>query len=425
MATVHPLAGIRYNPEHISLGGVLAPPYDVISDAERESLYARDLRNIVRIDYCRPEADDGPGGAERYLRSAQHLESWLRLGILVADWSPTVYISDHEFQSTSGMSRRRRGIFVTVPARRWEDGEVRPHERTLRGPKEDRLALMRATHTQTSAVWVLWDRAPGMEAVLDKATAGRALLGGRIIGEQGPEKHLLWATSDPDVATAVTECLAQSRLYIADGHHRYETAVAYAEEQASRRGDGSESQVLLYLSAADDPDIEILPTHRLVAAGHGVPTSLHELGSRLPGEARLEPAPSLEAAARIPDGSDGQHRFAVLAADGAAVLVLPRARTSSPRAALDVVALQDVVLRGACGITPERIAEGALGYTRSLDEVERAVGRGEAALGFGLRGSTTAELIAVSDAGETMPQKSTYFYPKVPTGMVLLPLDNA
>ncbi|MFN2451982.1 MAG: DUF1015 family protein [Candidatus Dormibacteria bacterium] len=422
MATVHPLRGIRYDPEHVSLGGVLAPPYDVISDAEREELYARDLRNIVRIDYCRPEPADSAEGAERYLRAAHHLESWLRLGILVADRSPTVYVSDHEFQGTTGTLSRRRGIFVTVPARRWEDGEVRPHERTLRGPKQDRLALMRATGTQTSAVWALWDQAPGLEAILDRATAGRALLGGRTAGEQGPEKHLLWAVSDPQVVAAVTDCLAAARLYIADGHHRYETAVAYAEEQAAAASSGSDPQVLLYLSGANDPDLEILPTHRLVAAGYGVPRSLDELRARLPSAARLEPAHNLATAAQIASNDHGDHRYAVRASDGAAVLVLPRDRQPSPRGGLDVVALEEVVLGGACAITPERITEGALRYTRSLHEIERAVQSGDAALGFGLRGCTTAELIAVSDAGETMPQKSTYFYPKVPTGLVLLTL---
>ncbi|GAC1569508.1 MAG: DUF1015 domain-containing protein [Candidatus Dormibacteria bacterium] len=424
MATVSPLRGLRYNPEHVSLGAVLAPPYDVISEGAREALYARDLRNIVRVDYGRPEPGDLPGALDRYVRAAQHLDGWLRLGILVRDPAPCVYISDHEFRGTDGAPRRRRGVYLTVPARPWEQAEVLPHERTLRGPKQDRLALMRSTRTQTSAVWALWDQAEGIDAALETATRQPHTLAGTVEGELGGEQHRLWAVPDPEVIAAVRASLAGARLYIADGHHRYETAVAYAQEWGAGHPEQQDdaARVLLYLSAADDPSLEILPTHRLVSPGPGIPGTLLELSERLPPGASLTPAPSLEQAARATSGGGpGTHRFAVQAADGAALLTLPRTGGAG-RAGLDVVVLQDAVLRDACGITPERIADGALTYTRSLAEAEARVRQGAAALGFGLRSCSTADLIGVSDAGETMPQKSTYFYPKVPTGLVLAPL---
>jgi len=425
MASVSPFRGIRYNPDLVSVGEVLAPPYDVISDVQRDALCARDPHNIVHIDYGRPQPDDRAGVHDPYTRAAQHLEDWLGGGVLVRDGEPSIYVSDHEFLGTDGSSRRRRGVYLTVPARPWEDAEVLPHERTLRGPKRDRLALMRATGTQTSAVWALWDRAPGVEDALDRAMRAPATLSGQVEGEQGPEGHRLWAVSDPAVIAAVAAGLATARLYIADGHHRYETAVAYAQERqesAAPAGALDRGRVLVYLCGADEPGLEILPTHRLVRPGAAVPTSLGQLRERLPGAARLDPAGSLqEAAHAAANGGAEAHRIAVQAPEGAALLVLPRSAAGSAREGLEVVALQDVVLREACGITPEGITEGALAYTRSLTEVRDSVRRGEAALGFGLRSCSTADLIAVSDAGETMPQKSTYFYPKVPTGLVLSP----
>ena len=428
MALVSPLRGVRFNSEHIRLGGVLAPPYDVISDDLREQLYAHDLRNIVRVDYCRPEPADVPGVIDRYIRAAQHLDSWLSMGLLTQDPRPAVYVYDHEFVSADGAMRCRRGVFLRIPAQPWENAEIVPHERTLRGPKEDRLALMRATRMQTSAVFGLWHGAPDLAAALASATASRPpALGGRTEGEQGPEKHLLWVVDSPDEIETVVTALEPARLYIADGHHRYETAVAYAEERRAAEpeapSDADFDQCMVYLCAADDPVVEVLPTHRIVGLGDGVPTTLGELTARLGDGFVVEPIADLHAGEeRIAELRAQAHAFAVAASDGCAVIHTPRRVTTSPRAALDVVVLQDALLGPACGITAEAIADGALRYARSSGEAEAAVRAGNAALGIVVNGCTTAELIAVSDAGEVMPQKSTYFYPKVPTGLVLSPL---
>jgi len=425
VAHISPFRGIRYNPELVRLGGVLAPPYDVIDDAQRDALYGRDLRNIVRVDFGVTNPDDVPGSRDRYTRAAAFLTSWLELGILVREAEPAIYVASHEFTHPDGDIRRRRGVLTIVPAVPWERSDLRPHERTMRAPKEDRLALLRTTRVQTSPVFALWSGAAGIDALLDQVTSEPALLGGRTDGEMGSEKHLLWKAQREQAAEFV-EALTPATLYVADGHHRYETAVAYAVERDASEpdtpGDAPFRWCLVYLAAADDPALTILPTHRLVRPAHGVAYSLDDLWARLDDVWDEEPAADVaEALARAADLRRDHHAFAAVAADGVAVLRRPRRAAASPRDALDAVVLENEVLAPA-GVPREAIAAGALGYTRDPVELVTAVERGDAALGFGVQPVTPAEVVAVADAGDTMPQKSTYFYPKVPTGLVLHPV---
>ena len=424
MADVRPLRGIRFNPDVVHLGAVLAPPYDVIDDAQREDLYGRDLRNIVRIDFGQELPGDRPDASDRYTRAADHLQAWLSLGVLIQDTAPSFYVSEHRFVGPDGSTQARRGLIARVRATAWERSDLRPHEHTLRGPKEDRLALMRATATQTSAVFAVWQGAVGAEAALAEVTTEPAVAGGRTDGEIGSEKHLLWVVDDPIRVQAIQRALAGARLYVADGHHRYETAAAYAAERATA-GDGPDADsqfALVYLCDAADPGITLLPTHRLLLPRPGAAFSLDDLWMRLDDGWDVAPTDDLAAAGTAAAAQrESRHAFAVRARDGAAVLSRPRRQASSPREALDVVVLQDEVL-GPAGADAAAIRDGALGYTRSLDEVDRAVAAGDAVLGFVVNPATTAEMIAVADAGEVMPQKSTYFYPKVPTGLVLSPL---
>ena len=426
MAEVRPFQGIRYNPEHVRLGGVLAPPYDVISPTQLEELYGRDLRNVTRIDYGMSYAGDEPGANDRYTRAAEFLSSWLDLGVLVHDRRPTLYIADHEFVHPDGGVRHRRGLLAVIPARPWEQSELRPHERTMRGPKEDRLALLRATRTHTSPVFALWSGANGIAPLLDAADSTPPILGGRTQGEMGSEKHLLWQVDDQAIVDSIRAALAPSTLYVADGHHRYETAVAYAAERRAAEPDAPADApfefCLVYLADADDPALAILATHRLVRPGHGIAFSLDDLWARLDDRWDEEAAPSVEAALEAAAAlRSTHHAFAVAAGDGVAVLKRRRSADGSPRERLDVTVLEREILVPA-GLTPEAIAGGALGYTRNADELAASVQRGDAVLGFGVQPVAVDEVIAVADAGETMPQKSTYFYPKVPTGLVLYPV---
>lgn len=431
MARLRPLRAVRYDTGHVDFGSVLAPPYDVISPAQQQDLYSRDLRNVVRIDFGAELPDDVPGTDDRYTRARGHLESWLNLGILRRDERPALYVTEHEFLGADGNRHVRRGILGRVPARPWDESEVLPHERTMRGPKQDRLNLMRATRMQTSAVWITWDRAPGMPAALDAATDRAPDAAGETPGELDVEQHRLWVVDDPEQLAAFDAALAPARLYIADGHHRFETAAAYAAERRAAEPDAPEdadfAMTLVYACAADDPVIEVWPTHRLVrapiAAREGASTPIGVLSTQLGPDWSVAPAPDLATAtAQAHALRATHHAFGVADAQGAAVLITARTETASPAAALDVSVLADRVLHDALGITPEQITGGALAFTRDVAEAEQAVRDGRAALAFTVNPTSTAEIIAVSDAGEVMPQKSSYFYPKVPTGLLLSPL---
>jgi uncharacterized protein (DUF1015 family) len=423
MATVLPFEGTRYNPEHVKLGGVMAPPYDVISDAQREELYGRDLRNVVRIDYGVSYPDDVEGVDDRYTRATSFLASWLDLGILVRDDPAGFYVVDHHFQHPDGTQRMRRGLLGTVAATPWETSDLRPHERTLHAPKADRLALLRATRAQTSPVFAVWTDADGISETLDGVANGDALLGGRIDGEIGSEKVLLWRAADPQHVAAISRALRGAALYVADGHHRYETAAAYAAERRAADVDAPTGapfeRCLVYLAAADDPGMTILPTHRLVRPGPGIAFSLDDLWARL--DDVYETVPAADGRAALAAASSmyaTHHAFAVVAHDGAAVVRRPRSDDGSPRDRLDVAVLETEVL-GPAGVSRDMISSGALTYTRDPDGLDAAVTRGDAILAFGVAPVSADEVIAVAGAGETMPQKSTYFYPKVPSGLAL------
>ena len=423
MAIVLPFEGTRYNPEHVKLGGVLAPPYDVISDAKREELYGRDMRNIVRIDYGERYPDDVDGVSDAYTRAASFLRSWRELGVLVRDEPPGFYVVDHHFSHTDGTERRRRGLLATVAATAWERSDLRPHERTLHGPKQDRLALLRATRAQTSPVFAMWRQDDGIDDILAGVATGSALLGGRIDGEIGSEKLLIWRVFEPAQVDAIAGSLVDASLYVADGHHRYETAAAYAAERRGAEPDAPRNapfeRSLVYLAAADDPGVTILPTHRLVRPGPGIAFSLDDLWARLDDAYEIVPADDAASALAVAASLRATHHaFAVVALDGAAVLRRARHTRGSPRDRLDVAVLEREVL-GPAGVSPEAIGDGALTYTRDPAALAAAVHGGEAILGFGVTPVTTDEVVAVADAGETMPQKSTYFYPKVPTGLAL------
>jgi uncharacterized protein (DUF1015 family) len=384
-------------------------------------LYGRDLRNVVRIDFGLPYPDDVAGRSDVYTRAAAHLQSWLELGILVRDERPGLYLVAHEFEAPDGTPRRRLGLIGRVPALPWDRSEVRPHELTLRGPKEDRLTLLRTTHAQTSPAWLLWDGAPGLGARLTEIARGRALLGGRFDGEMGTEKVLVWQVSDARDLAEIGSLLDPATLYIADGHHRFETMAAYAAERRDA-GDGAQADsqfALVYASAADDPALVVLPIHRLVRPGPGLPVGREELLVRLGGDWELEPvADPLASLARLGERRAAEHAYVLVAPDGAAVLRRPRRQTGSCRDALDVSVLQSEVISG-CGIGEVELRESALDYTRNPADAVRAVGDGRAALAFLVSPCTSHEVMAVADARENMPQKSTYFFPKVPTGLVI------
>ncbi len=436
MANLLPLRGIHYDPEHVRLGGVLAPPYDVISPAQREELYGRDLRNIVRVDFGLSYEDDVAGVRDQYTRAAEHLRSWLEMGLLVRDQRPSLYLVAHEFAAPDGGVGRRLGLVGRVPALSWEHSEVRPHEGTLRGPKEDRLALLRATRTQTSPVWLLWNGATGLRERLEELATGTALIGGRFAGEGGPEKLLVWRLDGEELLGELGRLLAPAALYVADGHHRFETAAAYAAErrQAGDADDADSQYVAVYASAADDPALVVLPIHRLVERRPGLPANREEVGGRLGAAWEMEPVDDpLRSLAQLGRWRGTSHAFVLVAPEGAALLHRPRVEQRSPRAALDIAVLQDEVIR-KFGIGDGELREGALSYTRDPAEAVASVRGGEAGLAFLVSPAPPPRCWPSPTPARPCPRSRPTSTPrsrpawcwhrcnKVPTGLVLAPV---
>jgi uncharacterized protein (DUF1015 family) len=460
MADVRPLPGIRYAPER-DLAAVVTPPYDVISPEAQARYYERDPQNIIRLELGREERGDDELD-NRYTRAALTFAEWRLAGALRQD-APALYLYEQRFSAPgasgatgsngAGGERVRRGLFARVRIEPWEAGVVLPHERTLSKPKDDRLKLTRATAATLSPIMALYDDPKGeLAAPLTKAARRKPEIA--FVDEAG-EGHRLWPLRDPVLVASVADFFRDRQLYIADGHHRYETALAYREELRETRRtlhpDDPANFTLMALSALEDPGLVVLPTHRIVRgvaperlallpgelAGYFEMTPLGDPG----GLATLDPAAALAALERAGEG--GQRvAFVLLTPDGAYLLSqtaggvaamdgldLARAGDSAGQSAawrrLDVAALHELALARGLGVNEEAVRVGdQVTYTRDAWAVIEAVRSGEngAQLAFLLNPTPPAAIRDVARAGDRMPQKSTYFYPKLITGLLINPI---
>lgn len=423
MADVRPFRALRYDAARIDPAQAIAPPYDVISPQEQASLYARSPHNVVRVEYG--ETREGDSASDnRYTRAAADLAGWRQSGVLTRDDTPALYAYRQEF-AWAGESYSRNTVFAVVRLEEWEKGVIKPHEHTLSGPKADRLELLRATRTQVSPVYCLYR---AKSAARPPKLNGRA----RYDFEADRQRHIVSAVDDTKRIAAFAELLAASDVYIADGHHRYETALTYRNEvrarAASWTGEEPENFVLMALTEATDRGLLVLPTHRLVHR-RVTPAVWHAIERWFD----VEPMPGGEVLARLTDRDEAETRFGVLAPDGARMVTLrDRAGvesampTGQPAAwrRLDVSVLQYGILAPAFNIDDAALAAGdAVTYTQDAAEAAAAVARGTAQAAFLLNATPVEQVMAVADAGGRMPQKSTYFYPKLPTGLVMNQLD--
>ena len=390
MAEVRAFRAIRYD-ERVAgpLSDLICPPYDVISPEERARLAARNERNFARVEL--PE--EGPAG---YTRAAALLHAWMHEKAMAAD-PPSVYLHEHKFV-LGGVRAVRRGVFVALRLYDPTDGMVLPHERTFPKAKADRLELLRATRTNTSPIFGMIDGGP--MKMLDGASA--AAVGEALLGE---DRHELSRVLDTQKVARFKDALRKERVYIADGHHRYETALTYANEVGAGP-DANERFVLTYLCALDDPGLRILGTHRLVAGGRAA------LDAAI---ARSFEAFTIDRGA-IEDVQPG----IVLVRDGKFLRLEVRRdadRSSLPRAwrELPVAIAEELLLRDV------RQTDAVISYEHDTDRaIAAATGEWSAVL---VRAVDPMTLRAVADAGERLPQKTTYFYPKAPAGLVIRSLD--
>jgi uncharacterized protein (DUF1015 family) len=377
IADVRALPGIRYHLARAGdLGKLVAPPYDVIPESEVARYEARSPYNVVRL--TRPGRD--------YDRAARTFEEWMAGGILARD-PPSMYVHEVQFDG-----RRRRDLIAAMRLQPYEDRVVLPHERTHRGPKEDRLALLRATNVSLEPLWFIYEgRGSGLQQIIE-------VVSGRVpaVAFQGPEgtEHRLWVISDPALHAAVHAALAPLPVLIADGHHRYETSLAHAEEVGGD-ADAASRFTLALLTDLDDPGLQVLPTHRVLKAGVAVTG----------GEDKATLEETLAAVrGRVAAGAYRDHRFQVLPLEGE----------------LALVELHSQVIDNILG---KRSPEDFLLYTRDPDEAVRWVDQGVGSAAFLLDAPDLRLVLKLAQEGKTLPQKSTYFHPKPPSGMVFFELD--
>ncbi|HLH61629.1 MAG TPA: DUF1015 domain-containing protein [Ktedonobacteraceae bacterium] len=436
MADVQPLRGIRYAGEIVGdLGQIVTPPYDVISEGAQASYYERSPYNVIRLELSRDEPGDDSLN-NRYTRAAETLAEWRLRGVLRQDSLPAYYLYQQKF-TQNGQSYTRTSLLARVRLEPWSARVVLPHEHTLSKPKLDRLQLMRATAMNLSPLMSLYDDPQArIRKLLSSYGANPEV---KITDEVG-EKHVLYAITDRQQIALIQDFFAERQLYIADGHHRYETALNYREEVLEQRrrlrADDAVNFVLMALIDIDDPGLVVLPTHRLVfdlsqdaldaltaerlagyftvrALGQAGETNAGALLRELAGAGKLAPSLVVQTVDHTWLLSLNEWGRARMAQSG----------HSHAWNELDVAVAHTLLLEDLLGLRAEDVTAGAhIRYTRDAQQALEALGKREAQLALLLNPTRVRQVCEVADAGDKMPQKSTYFYPKLITGLVMNPL---
>jgi uncharacterized protein (DUF1015 family) len=360
VAEVKPFRAVRYSERAGPPESLVAPPYDVISTPERDRFAERNSHNVVHLTLPTDEREAG-----------RLWNEWRADGSLVAEEEPGFWWLSQDYVGPDGVARTREGLVAALRAEPYENRVVLPHERTHRGPKEGRLRLLREVQAQLEPLFFLYEGPP---------PASRP--------EREPDLEVEGARLWRLPAEGISEAFADRQLLIADGHHRYETALAYHEEA----GTSESAYVLAVLVSLEDPGLMIFPTHRVFE---------HEPVRRLPAEE--EDQPDLDAALRALEGVPQDRAAAVVYREGRADLAV------NGEGELDVALV-------------DRLGHEGISYTPDSEEAVRAVDSGQAEVAVLMRPTRIEDVFAVAQRGETMPQKSTYFYPKLVSGLLFLPL---
>jgi len=418
MADIQPLRALHYDQSLVgALADVTSPPYDVIDAKQREELLERSPFNVVAVDLPKGEPDP-------YASAGELFEAWQLQGVVVRDPEPSLWAHTQTYTGPDGQQRTRRGFFCRVRIEGYGPGRVRPHERTHPGPKEDRLQLMRTTRANLSPIFSLFsDPAGAAWKALEPATENAPW--GEVSDGDGTT-HRLWRVNDPARIAAVQDATRDVELLIADGHHRYETANTYADELG---GDGEHRYVLMCLVALEDPGLTVFPTHRLV---RGLDRErLQALRDTLRRDFEIVEVPLEQIAPEPGTGPlrlgyiDSHHQQAyrlTLKDQAIADAALPG--FSDAYRSLDTGVLEALLLKGALGLSDEDISHfNGLFYARSTEEAVAMVRSGEWDAAFLMRPTPVSQVRDVAASGENMPPKSTFFYPKLLTGLLFNPLS--
>jgi uncharacterized protein (DUF1015 family) len=448
MAEIQPFRAYRYDTKRVALKDVLTQPYDKITPAMQDAYYAESPYNLIPVEKGRTSADDNPAN-NVYSRAAAKVDEWIASKILLQDSAPGIYVYSQEFLVPGTQSRRTRIGFIALA--RVEDYAaevVFRHEHTLSGPKADRIELLRQTHVQTGQLFFLYDdRAKQIDTWLEQIARTEAP--NELIDEFGVT-HRLWPVSDPAFVKRVQEAMLEQKLVIADGHHRYETALHLRNENRQRAGKSDPMAATEFAMATfintHSRGLTILPTHRLVSRvanldfdrfrknlapifdWYSYPFANADERASAYSEFRKDlerPNHGRRAIGVYPGAgaAGGAFYLFVLRRDADLEALLPD--VSEAQRALDVVLLHRLILEKGLGITLEAVAgEKNITYEREMDVTIDAVDRGEAQLAFLLNPVRVEQVTQIALGGDVMPQKSTDFYPKLLSGIAIYRVEG-
>ena len=450
MAVIAPFRGVRYNPEKIkNLDEVLTPPYDVIDEKAGDAFLKKNPHSMIQLD-LRNTGQKAKEGSDRYVAAHARFDGWQDEGILIRDDKPAMYLYSIDYLHPSGKKMTRKGLVSLVGLADFSEGIVKPHEQTFAGVIQDRLELMDECGAQFSKVFSLYSD-PRQEVItlLEKNREQEPIA---VAKDPDGNIHTLWRVSDPDTLEKVSRLFADKSLYIADGHHRYTTALACRERARAKNPELGEDSpynfIMMYLCACEDPGLSVLPTHRLLS---------------LPSRISADEAASLAKPSFTVQEISGSSRESLVNAllsqmdelslaggpvalgmyhpgedRGFILQVRPEVMNSdivAERAGvlqgLDVVALSDILLQGIFHLDHEQcVREHLITYfsdvNAALDAaVKKSVDDSESTpLLFLLNPTRVSQVTDVADQGEIMPHKSTYFYPKILTGLLINKLSD-
>jgi uncharacterized protein (DUF1015 family) len=424
MATIRPFHGLRYSDQAGSLADLTAPPYDVISSQMREELGSKSQNNIVMVTL--PEQQEGDRSKFiKYARSAQRLQQWRDEGVMEADESPCLYRYTQVFEVPgTGEVCTRTKLITLIKLEKYENNVVLPHERTFPKHKEDRMRILEATRSHVECIFGLFEDNDG--SIHQKIASSEATLAGETKTDDGIT-HKLELISDEAEIAEIQSKIGPSRVWIADGHHRYETALSFREALGDRDEEVAEDYMMMALTSISDPGLVLLPTHRILKK---MPISGDELKAKMAEHFEINDCPNSELMARIEaEEAAGRRAFGVALPGGngftAAVDSIEGLASQAEIEGganlknLDVSILHGFIFAKLLGLT----GHDFFGYTRSEEEAVEAV-EGDSPAAFLMNPPTVHNMREVAADGDFMPQKSTYYYPKLLSGLVVWQLKD-
>jgi|AntAceMinimDraft_9_1070365.scaffolds.fasta_scaffold00597_12 uncharacterized protein (DUF1015 family) len=437
MAIVLPFRGIRYNTDQAGdMAQLVAPPYDIVDDEKRDSLVSKNHYNIFSLELSKPDFS-GTHKVDKYTCAKKKLKSWLSKKILEQKDRHAIYPYDISF-STPGGNSCRKGFVALIRIEDWESRVVRPHERTFDRVTEDRFHLLQATEAQFSQVFILYRHSPDAAGILAESERKKLY----TVKDEAGNTHRLWKITDVDRLKSLHECLLETVLYIADGHHRYTTAIKYRNEMQKVYGkDPSKpyNYLMVYLVDAEDPGLVVFPVHRVVTLPEALDLELIEATAsqifdveQISHTKDLEPEQLCINLIQCLDEKPQRRGIGVIFGKGKTAQIWWQKTTDQNKllshlhpalSELDVILLEEAIIKGVFKINPQSLEAGkTIKFTIDAPDAVKALDENDVL--FILRPTPVNQVLDVADTGLIMPHKSTYFTPKILTGLVINSLDK-